>query len=187
MNYDVVMELESEDLEEQRQGIHRVYDLADGDGRTDRAARCGDTIYRRPADPGPTQVDPNPSGAAGGEFAKPAAFVTDRHGVTRRCGRIRREVIPSLEPIEAWIVDETSWLKQGRHSVGVARQYCGAVGKTANCQVSVEVAVSDGWIAAPVAGRLYLPEIWAGDRARCHQVGVPEDIPFATKPMIAWN
>ena len=49
----------------------------------------------------------------------------------------------------------------------------------------MEVAVSDGWIAAPVAGRLYLPEIWAGDRARCHQVGVPEDIPFATKPMIA--
>ena len=92
---------------------------------------------------------------------------------------IRREVIPSLEP-EAWIVDETGWLKQGRHSVGVARQYCGAVGKKANCQVSVEVAVSDGWIAAPVAGRLYLPEIWAGDRARCHQVGVPEDIPFAT-------
>ena len=98
---------------------------------------------------------------------------------------IRREVIPSLEPIEAWIVDETGWLKQGRHSVGVARQYCGAVGEKANCQVSVEVAVSDGWIAAPVAGRLYLPEIWAGDRARCHQVGVPEDIPFATKPMIA--
>ena len=98
---------------------------------------------------------------------------------------IRREVIPSLEPIEAWIVDETGWLKQGRHSVGVAHQYCGAVGKSANCQVSVEVAVSDGWIAAPVAGRLYLPESWTGDHARCKQVGVPKDIPFATKPMIA--
>ena len=98
---------------------------------------------------------------------------------------IRREVIPSLEPIEAWIVDETGWLKQGQHSVGVGHQYCGAVGKSANCQVSVEVAVSDGWIVAPVAGRLYLPQSWTDDRARCKTVGVPEDIPFATKPTIA--
>jgi SRSO17 transposase len=98
---------------------------------------------------------------------------------------IRREVIPSLEPIEAWIVDETGWLKQGQHSVGVGHQYCGAVGKSANCQVSVEVAVSDGWIAAPVAGRLYLPQSWTDDRARCKKVGVPEDIEFATKPLIA--
>ena len=98
---------------------------------------------------------------------------------------IRREVIPSLEPIEAWIVDETGWLKQGQHSVGVGHQYCGAVGKSANCQVSVEVAVSDGWIAAPVPGRLYLPQSWTDDRARCKKVGVPEDIEFATKPLIA--
>ena len=98
---------------------------------------------------------------------------------------IRREVIPHLEPIEAWIVDETGWLKQGQHSVGVGHQYCGAVGKSANCQVSVEVAVSDGWIAAPVAGRLYLPESWTSDRSRCKQAGVPDNIPFATKPMIA--
>ena len=98
---------------------------------------------------------------------------------------IRREVIPHLEPIEAWIVDETGWLKQGQYSVGVAHQYCGAVGKSANCQVSVEVAVSDGWVAAPVAGRLYLPESWINDPERCKQAGVPEDTAFATKPMIA--
>jgi len=57
---------------------------------------------------------------------------------------IRREVIPVLEPLAAWIIDETGWLKQGNKSVGVAHQYCGAVGKQANCQVSVEVVVSDG-------------------------------------------
>ena len=79
---------------------------------------------------------------------------------------IRQEVIPHLEPLEAWVVDETGWLKQGRHSVGVSHQYCGAVGKQAHCQVRVELVGSEGWVAAPVGGRLYLPESWAQDRAR---------------------
>jgi SRSO17 transposase len=98
---------------------------------------------------------------------------------------VRRQVIPHLEPIEAWVVDETGWLKQGRHSVGVSHQYCGSVGKQANCQVSVEVVVSDGWIAAPIGGRLYLPESWTKDQRRCARAGVPTATAFATKPMIA--
>ena len=98
---------------------------------------------------------------------------------------IRREIVPHLEPLDAWVVDETGWLKQGRHSVGVRRQYCGSVGKVANCQVSVEVAVSCGGIAAPVAGRLYLPEKWSQDRSRLRRARVPKEIEFATKPKIA--
>jgi SRSO17 transposase len=98
---------------------------------------------------------------------------------------IRQEIIPSLEPIEAWVVDETGWVKQGGHSVGVAHQYCGAVGKQANCQVSVELVVSDGTVAAPVAGRLYLPQKWIEDSPRCLAAGVPEEVAFATKPQIA--
>lgn len=98
---------------------------------------------------------------------------------------IRREVAPVLEPLVAWIVDETGWLKQGQSSVGVAHQYCGAVGKQANCQVSVEVVVSDGEIAAPVAGRLYLPQSWAADQARREAAGVPPQVKFETKPAIA--
>jgi SRSO17 transposase len=99
--------------------------------------------------------------------------------------RIRQEIIPHLEPLEAWVVDETGWVKQGSHSVGVSHQYCGAVGKQANCQVSVEVVVSDGWIAAPVGGQLYLPESWTRDRRRCAAAGVPEEVGFATKPELA--
>jgi SRSO17 transposase len=98
---------------------------------------------------------------------------------------IRHNVVPVLEPLAAWIIDETGWLKQGSKSVGVAHQYCGAAGKTANCQVSVQVVVSDGEIAAPVAGRLYLPEGWAGDSARRRQAGVPPAVQFQTKPKIA--
>jgi len=98
---------------------------------------------------------------------------------------IRREVIPVVEPLQAWVVDETGWLKQGNDSVGVSHQYCGAVGKQAQCQVAVEMVVTDGEVAAPVGGRLYLPESWAKDRARRERVGVPEAVRFQTKPEIA--
>jgi SRSO17 transposase len=98
---------------------------------------------------------------------------------------LRREVIPHFEPIEAWIADETGWLKQGKHSVGVSHQYCGAIGKQANCQVSVELVVSNGFLAAPVGGRLYLPQSWAQDPERRAKAGVPPEITFATKSQIA--
>ena len=98
---------------------------------------------------------------------------------------IRREVVPAMEPLAAWIIDETGWLKQGKKSVGVAHQYCGAVGKPANCQVSVEVVVSDGQIAAPVAARLYLPEKWAADAERRKAAGVPLEVQFQSKPALA--
>jgi SRSO17 transposase len=98
---------------------------------------------------------------------------------------IRREVIPAVEPLQAWVVDETGWLKQGEHSVGVSHQYCGAVGKKAHCQVAVELVVTDGEIAAPVGGRLYLPETWTKDRTRRQQAGVPDEVVFQTKPDLA--
>jgi SRSO17 transposase len=98
---------------------------------------------------------------------------------------VRQQITPHLEPIEAWVVNETGWPKQGRHSAGVSHQYCGFVGKQANCQVSVELAMSDGRIVAPLGGRLYLPESWTKDRARCARAGVPAETNFATKPMIA--
>jgi SRSO17 transposase len=98
---------------------------------------------------------------------------------------IRREAVGSLEPVVAWIVDETGWLKQGKHSAGVSHQYCGAAGKSANAQVNVQVAVTDGVVAVPVGARLYLPQSWTEDRARCQAAGIPEAVAFATKPQIA--
>src|SRR5258708_19415281 len=98
---------------------------------------------------------------------------------------MRREVISHLEPIDSWVVDETGWVKTGDHSVGVSHQYCGSVGKQANCQVSVELVVGDGEVAAAVGGRLYSPQKWIEDRPRCAAAGVPQEVAFATKPQIA--
>lgn len=98
---------------------------------------------------------------------------------------IRQEVIPVVEPLQAWVVDETGWLKQGTDSVGVSHQYCGAVGKQAQCQVAVELVVTDGEVTAPVGGRLYLPESWAEAGPRREKAGVPQEVKFQTKPEIA--
>jgi len=113
-------------------------------------------------------------------------FISDSPWQDRQVWQaIRREVIPVVEPLQAWVVDETGWLKQGNDSVGVSHQYCGAVGKQAQCQVAVELVVSDGEVAAPVGGRLYLPESWAKDSPRRENVGVPKAVTFQTKPAIA--
>jgi SRSO17 transposase len=101
---------------------------------------------------------------------------------------VRRQVLPSMtrqHPLAAWIVDDTGFPKKGTHSVGVTRQYCGQVGKQENCRVAVSVSVTTGQASLPLAYRLYLPEIWAQDRARRSRVGVPEEIGFQTKQEIA--
>jgi SRSO17 transposase len=88
-------------------------------------------------------------------------------------------------PVQAWIVDDTGFPKKGTHSVGVARQYCGQVGKQDNCRVAVSLSVSTNTASLPVAFRLYLPEVWTRDAERRRQTGVPEQIRFQTKPQIA--
>ncbi len=102
--------------------------------------------------------------------------------------RVREQVLPAMQkngPVRAWIVDDTGFPKQGKHAVGVARQYCGQRGKQDNCQVAVSLSVATDGSSLPVAWRLYLPEIWASDGKRRQKAGVPEQIKFQTKPEIA--
>src|SRR6476660_6332224 len=102
--------------------------------------------------------------------------------------KVREMVLPEIVrhgQIEAWIIDDTGFPKQGRHSVGVARQYCGQLGKQDNCQVAVSLSIANHHASLPVAYRLYLPQDWAKDVERRSKVGVPEDISFKTKPEIA--
>jgi len=102
--------------------------------------------------------------------------------------KVREWVLPAIEkhgPIEAWIIDDTGVPKQGRHSVGVQPQYCGQLGKEANCQVAVSLSIANHFASLPVAHRLYLPKDWAEDHARREKAGVPADIRFKSKPRIA--
>jgi SRSO17 transposase len=102
--------------------------------------------------------------------------------------KVREIVLPAItreEPIEAWILDDTGFPKKGRHSVGVARQYCGQLGKQDNCQVAVSLSIANHAASLPVFYRLYLPDDWAADPARRKTAGVPEEITFQTKSEIA--
>jgi SRSO17 transposase len=102
--------------------------------------------------------------------------------------KVRELVMPAIErhgPIKAWIIDDTSYPKQGTHSVGVHHQYCGQLGKQANCQVAVTLSIANHHASLPIAYRLYLPKDWADDAERRNKAHVPEAIRFKTKPQIA--
>lgn len=109
---------------------------------------------------------------------------------TELLAAVAREVIPKLSDAGRapcfWIIDDTGCRKFGKHSVGVARQYCGQLGKTDNCQVAVSLSLATAEGSLPLDYRLYLPREWTEDKQRCKRAGVPEGIVFATKGEIAW-
>lgn len=102
---------------------------------------------------------------------------------------VAREVVPILSREGQapcfWIIDDTSYRKWGKHSVGVVRQYCGHLGKTENCQVAVSFTLATEEGSLPLGYRLYLPQEWTRDPKRCQGAGVPKAIGFATKGEIA--
>jgi SRSO17 transposase len=102
--------------------------------------------------------------------------------------QVRNSVLPGMREqgkIVCWILDDTGFPKKGSHSVGVARQYCGQVGKQDNCRVAVSLSVATWSASLPIAFRLYLPESWSDDKERRKRGGIPEEIQFQTKPQIA--
>ena len=104
---------------------------------------------------------------------------------------VARKVVPVLsragEAPLYWIIDDTGFRKYGKHSVGVARQYCGQLGKTENCQVAVSLSLASAEGSLPLAWGLYLPREWAEDKKRRARAGVPPEIAFATKGELAWR
>jgi len=97
-------------------------------------------------------------------------------------GKVRELVLQRQGPVEAWIVDDTGIAKKGIHSVGVARQYCGRLGKQGNCQVAVTLSIANHTASLH---RLYLPEAWVNDQTRRNKAHIPKEIEFKTKPQIA--
>jgi SRSO17 transposase len=99
---------------------------------------------------------------------------------------LRSYVVAELgDPTGVLVVDETGFPKQGRHSVGVARQYCSTLGKRANCQIGVFLGYASPKGHVGLDRALYLPQEWTDDRARCRQAGIPAEVLFRTKPQLA--
>lgn len=109
----------------------------------------------------------------------------DAHAVIRVARDWALEQIGRHGPIEAWVVDDTGIPKKGKHSVGVARQYCGVLGKQDNCQVAVSISLANETLSVPAAYRLYLPEVWAEDMDRRRKARVPDEVVFQKKWQIA--
>lgn len=122
-------------------------------------------------------------------ISEPTSYQTFQHFVTHApwdaeaVWQRLRAVVPERTGI--LILDETSFPKSGSQSVGVARQYCGALGKVANCQVAVTAALWTGQRAWPMGAALYLPEAWTSDPARCAAARIPSTSRFQEKWRLA--
>jgi len=166
--------------------------LAAGLGHADRHAGlkgyCTGLILpgaRKSVEPMAARIDPLRAGArhqALHHFVAQAEWSDEE-----MLRRVAQWVVPKMDFSGGgfWIIDDTAFPKKGIHSVGVARQYCGALGKQDNCQVAVSVSLANEQASVPVAWQLYLPKQWAEDAARRRKAGVPAEVGFATKAEIA--
>jgi SRSO17 transposase len=162
-------------------------------GHADRAAPLRDYCTGLLAAEGRRSVEPMAAVTAPGRVSvqhqKLLHFVGEgKWSDEEVLAKVRELVVPAIErhgPIKAWIVDDTGFPKQGSHSVGVHHQYCGQLGKQANCQVAVTLSIANRHASLPIVYQLYLPKDWAEDAARRKKAHVPEAIRFRTKPQIA--
>ncbi len=109
----------------------------------------------------------------------------DDREVRLEAARYAIDTVQKREPITTWIIDDTGFLKQGTHSVGVQRQYTGSAGKITNCQIGVSLAVATSTEQIPVDFDLYLPKTWAEDPALRAEAKIPDTVTFKTKIQLA--
>lgn len=141
---------------------------------------------RKSMEPLAAQARPDEPGAAHKAFVYLTATAdwSDR-AVRRHAAAWALWGLTASGPVQGTVIDDTGMLKQGKHSVGVARQYTGSAGKVANCQIAVTMAVFNTDHAALVDAQLYLPQEWIDDADRRERVGIPEQVVFQTKGEIA--
>jgi SRSO17 transposase len=166
--------------------------LAEGLGHVDRHAGLNDyctglmlPLSRKSVEPMAARVDPLHASARHQSLHHFVAKAQWSDSELLR--RVSQWVVPKMDLSAGafWIIDDTGFPKKGKHSVGVARQYCGVLGKQDNCQVAVSVSLANAQASVPVAYRLYLPKAWAEDAERRKKAGVPAEVAFATKSQIA--
>jgi SRSO17 transposase len=167
--------------------------MADSLGHADRRTPCTDYLHglllpgdRKSMEPIAARIDERHTAA---KHQSLQHFISDAPWNERPLLDAARDyALPFMEQcggVSAWVIDDTGIPKKGTCSVGVARQYCGVLGKQDNCQVAVSVSLANERMGLPVAWRLYLPEAWANDPARRKKAKIPESITFRTKMDIA--
>jgi SRSO17 transposase len=143
---------------------------------------------RKSVEPLAARACPDPS-RANPEHQKLLHFVAESewsdHAVRRAAAQYGLAAIGQHEAVTAWIIDDTGFLKQGTHSVGVQRQYTGSAGKVTNCQIGVSLTLATPSTHLPIDFELYLPESWANNASKRRAAGVPKDVEFRTKPELA--
>ena len=170
-----------------------VGELASAIGHADRVRPLNDYCAGLLVSEGRRSVEPIAAATAPAEVSvqhqKLLHFVANAPWTDKPVlAKVREMVLPAIErhgPIEVWIIDDTSFPKYGSHSVGVHHQYCGQLGKQANCQVAVTLSIANHHASLPIAYRLYLPKDWTEDAARRRKARIPKAISFKTKPQIA--
>jgi SRSO17 transposase len=142
-------------------------------------------LDRKSAEPIAAMVCPDPDGVDAVHqrllhFAGQSDWSDEQ--VRLHAARYALAAMTEREEVEAWIIDDTGFLKQGTHSVGVQRQYTGSAGKVTNCQLGVSLSVATRTTHVPVDFELYLPRSWTDDDARRHEAKIPDEFEFRTKP-----
>lgn len=170
----------------------RIGDILDGRGRRESFAVYALGIFgdgeRKSIEPIAARAcaDPTKMDAA---HQRLLHFAVDSpwsdHAVRKAAARYALDAMTEKEAVEVWIIDDTGFLKQGKHSVGVQRQYTGSAGKVTNCQIGVSLSIATRTEQVPIDFALYLPESWITDEQRRREARIPDEVVFKTKPELA--
>jgi SRSO17 transposase len=165
---------------------HFLEDLLEPMGRSERRHWAQVYVQGLLLDGERKSIEPMAARIPGADVQALRQFVGQSPWAVEQVQRgLARKMVDLLSEAQVWIIDETAFPKAGAHSVGVARQYCGTLGKVANCQVAVSLHWSGAEASCPLVWRLYLPQEWFEDGARAEEVKLPPETAYRSKTDLA--